>query len=89
MSINMPVGQFWERINALCGAYDGSVTSGWRSAKRNHDVGGVQTSFHRVGLGADVTLDSIINKGPFMQHADRLGLVALDEGDHIHLQPKE
>ena len=85
----MTIGQFWERINALCGAYDGSVTSGWRSAKHNHDVGGVQTSWHRVGMGADVVLDSEFDKGPCIQHADRLGLLALDEGDHLHLQPKE
>lgn len=64
-----------------------SVTSWGRSPARNHAVGGHPNSYHMLFLAADVVLDAGESKVDFISDAKRLGLKALDEGDHIHLQP--
>lgn len=67
--------------------YRFSVTSWLRSPARNVAVGGHLHSYHMLGLGLDVILDPGEDKNAFFEDAKRLGLSALDEGDHIHLQP--
>ena len=65
-----------------------SETSGLRTAKRNKAVGGNKNSRHLLGLAVDVVLDDM-GKGPreaLIADARRMGLVAVYEGDHIHLQ---
>lgn len=64
-----------------------SVTSWIRSPLRNKQVGGSENSWHMSALGIDVVLDPGENETEFKREAERLGLKALDEGDHIHLQP--
>ena len=65
-----------------------SETSGLRTAKRNKQVGGNPNSRHLLGMAVDVVLDEN-HKGPreaLITDARRMGLVAVYEGDHIHLQ---
>ena len=79
--------QFAYRLQTLAVEFNYSVTSWFRSKARNKDVGGNAESFHLSGLGADCVLDSADDKPAFMKRARRLGLDAIDEGDHIHLEP--
>ena len=65
-----------------------SATSWGRTEKHNREVGGVEGSNHLVWLGMDVVLDKMERNMEFERDADRLGLHALFEGDHYHLQPK-
>ena len=69
--------------------FEYSVTSWIRSSRRNHEVGGKSNSYHLVGLGIDVVLDIPIHKDSFIKEARRLGLDAIDEGDHVHLEPAD
>lgn len=64
-----------------------SVTSWLRSPAHNTAVGGSANSWHMDALAVDVVLDAGEGVDSFKREADRLGLLALDEGDHIHLQP--
>lgn len=86
--------EFMERVRCLCAWYNGSVTSGIRSTKRNKKVGGVDKSYHRLergGMAVDIVLDSmnVANRTEFVVASRCLGFRALDEGDHIHLQPEK
>lgn len=85
--------EFWERVRCLCALHHCSVTSGARTDSRNVKVGGVPTSWHRIergGLGADLVPDSNTHtvRANLMIDARRLGFRALDEDDHVHLQPE-
>ena len=64
-----------------------SVTSWFRSAKRNAQVGGHPKSKHLVGLGLDIVLDDPKDKPKMVETLRAIGLSALDEGDHLHIQP--
>jgi hypothetical protein len=78
-----------ERIRCLCALYSASVTSGARTAKRNADVGGSDTSKHQLEYGAlgwDLVPDEPGDAGPLTQAARILGFKVQPEGDHVHLQ---
>jgi len=77
-----------ERVILLCCKWRGSVSSWGRTPKHNKDVGGVDGSIHLLWLGLDVVLDEMKKNIDFEKDADRLGLVAIFEGDHYHLHPK-
>lgn len=64
-----------------------SVTSWIRTVEHNRQVGGADESLHLCGLGLDIVLDNPADTESFVKRANRLGLKALNEGDHIHLQP--
>lgn len=68
---------------------EGSVISWLRSKKRNRDVGGLDNSLHLVGLAVDVVFDDEKQRRAGMQMAERLGLFAIDEGDHVHIQVRD
>ena len=72
----------------LRGLFPFSVTSWIRSEKRNKEVGGVVNSYHLFGLAVDVVLDNPADKGRFIKAAQQLGLDAIDEGDHVHVEVK-
>lgn len=83
----MTPSQFGGAINAYCDATNGSITSGKRTTKRNTAVGGVPTSPHLVGLGADVVYDEFVTLSEAVRIAGAFGLRVIREGDHDHLQP--
>jgi len=64
-----------------------SVTSWGRSEAHNASVGGLPLSNHRVWLAVDIVLDHASDRDRLVAMAARLRLRALDEGDHVHLQP--
>ena len=75
-----PVRDFRAKANRL----PGSATSWWRSIEENVRVGGKATSSHLLALGAD-----FVPRGTwraFLSAARRQGLVAIAEGDHVHVQ---
>ena len=83
----MRLAEFWEKAVLLCKEFNGSMTSGVRSEKRNAEVGGVSLSWHRYGLAVDVVLDDPTQKDAFRKRAEKLGFpFTIDEGDHIHVQ---
>lgn len=65
-----------------------SVTSWIRTRRRNTAVGGAANSAHLYGLAVDVVLDEPLHNDRLMADAQKLGLVAIDEGDHVHLHEK-
>ncbi|MDQ5884043.1 MAG: hypothetical protein QG556_380 [Pseudomonadota bacterium] len=66
-----------------------TVTSGFRTPQMNSSVGGVPNSFHTQGLGADIRIN---DKSPeeikqLQNHFASKGFDAINEGDHLHLEP--
>lgn len=62
-----------------------SETSGYRTIKRNKEVGGVENSKHLTGKAKDIILDNLDDKNKFIEEAKIKGLRAVQEQDHIHL----
>jgi hypothetical protein len=63
-----------------------SVTSWGRTAKRNAAVGGVPNSQHLDWMAVDVVPDEWDTHGEIIKDAKALGLKAINEGDHLHIQ---
>jgi len=80
--------KFAEGVLNLRLKYNFSVTSWGRTKERNTFVHGTPGSNHLLWLGIDVILDDQKKEVDFEKDADRLGLMAIYEGDHYHLQPK-
>jgi hypothetical protein len=93
--------EFHQTVDPIIVRYEGSVTSGRRSIAHNARVGGSNNSRHLFDLAKDVVLDnpeetimitrsgkSIVYsmKDAFIEECKRQGLVAVDEGTHIHVQ---
>lgn len=83
----MTYGEFCEIKRTLCILYDASETSGIRSPKRNRDVGGAKKSTHQpeFGFGSDLVPDDLANLRPMASTAEKLGVWALVEPDHLHI----
>lgn len=82
--INKPM--FDAMVDFLAIVFQASVTSGRRTPSRNATVGGKENSRHLCGLGADFVPDLQRDRIPLIMAARRLGLDAIDEGDHIHVE---
>lgn len=80
--------RFEDKLAILRALHPISVTSWFRTRAHNTAVGGVPNSKHLLGLAVDVVLDTSGYREQLMVDAGRLGLWALDEGDHIHLQER-
>lgn len=95
--------EFCVAIAQLMAACGGRHTSWWRDPIGNAEVGGVKYSRHQDGMAVDWTWsqkqleasevvddegirtngrERLIVMGP------KLGLKVIDEGSHIHLEPK-
>jgi uncharacterized protein YcbK (DUF882 family) len=62
-----------------------SFSSWWRSKQRNAQVGGAITSQHLLGLAVDL-VPAGGSRSELLRRLRAAGLVALDEGDHVHVQ---
>jgi len=83
------ISTFVETILILRIRWPFSVTSWGRTVQRNKDVGGVEDSHHIRWLGLDVVFDDGKKNVTFEKDCDRMGIRAIWEGDHYHLQPKD
>ena len=86
----MTLTEFTQTISILCQIHDCSVTSWIRSEARNESVGGVSGSRHMLkngGKACDVVPDNsdLIKRNLLIVDARKLGLVCLDETDHVHI----
>lgn len=78
--------EFLFKILYLSCRFNFSVTSWIRTPAHNKKVGGVPDSMHLLGLAVDVILDDWSETEQFMKMCKRIGLQAIKEGDHIHVQ---
>jgi len=74
---------FIGKVNSVLSEAGGSPTSWYRDAARNRSVGGSPTSQHLLGFAVDVVTS---NPQRLIAAARAEGMVAIDEGDHIHIQ---
>lgn len=83
----MTYGEFSNIKRTLCILFDASETSGIRSTRRNHKVGGASKSCHQIefGYAADLVPDDMDDVDEMHEMAVKLGLFALVEADHIHI----
>jgi len=77
---------FAAHIIYLCDKHDASITSWIRTQQRNLKVGGHPMSYHMIGLAADAVTDDQDGKIQLILEARALGLIAIDEDDHVHIQ---
>lgn len=82
----MSVSEFATVVFVLGRIYGLSVTSWGRTAARNEAVGGVRTSKHLSWLAVDVVPDDRSVLEELSAAAARLGLMLIDEHDHLHIQ---
>lgn len=66
--------------------HSASITSWYRTQNRNRAVGGHPQSKHLQGLAVDLVPDDTSSKHAIIADASAAGLLAIDEGDHIHIQ---
>lgn len=72
------------KIALLRASFSFSVTSWWRTVKRNNDVGGLPKSLHLKGLALDIVLDNLEDDEEFKAAAGDLGIHVYKEDDHLH-----
>lgn len=77
---------FTTAIFMLCKKHQGSVTSWIRTKARNAKVSGNPQSFHLTGYAVDIVLDNKANNKALIADCKALGLQAIDEADHIHVE---
>lgn len=63
------------------------VSSLFRDPQKNAAVGGVPNSFHTKGQAGDFVVPQA-QRAEFIQRARSLGYDAIDEGDHVHVEPR-
>jgi len=81
-----PQTQAPQLFAALGQKYGIRPTSVQRTPERNRQVGGVANSYHLTGQAADWAVPQQL-KAQFMADARANGFEAIDEGDHIHIEP--
>lgn len=81
---------------AFVGIEGETVTSGYRSPAKNRAVGGVPASYHMKtdSMGRALARDSVPPPGMSMAAYARMlqrlnpGAKVINEGDHVHLEPR-
>jgi hypothetical protein len=87
-NLKMDILKFCALVITLRSKWQFSVTSWGRTVKHNKDVGGVEGSDHLMWVGMDVILEPMEKNLDFEKDAGKIGLMALFEKDHYHLQIK-
>lgn len=80
------ISEFNEKIMMICMKHNCSVTSGYRTEKRNRMVGGHPDSQHLLGLAADIVPDDWDSADDIVFDCHRMGLIAIVEKTHVHIQ---
>ena len=80
---------FLDALMQLVSRHRFRETSGYRAPLSNEGVRGKPFSAHQYWLGRDVVLEPGEDGPTFRESARRLHLLAINEGDHWHLQPIE
>jgi hypothetical protein len=85
----MNLEYFCKAVFAICKLYGGSVTSWIRSREHNEKVGGLQRSFHVLGLAVDIVLDDSTPERihSVIDYASQYHLQVIDEKSHLHIEP--
>jgi len=78
--------EFVLHVLALRTRFKFSVTSWGRTQARNTEVGGHVDSRHLSWEALDVVVEPPSDANELVRVAMKIGLRALDEGDHVHLQ---
>lgn len=73
-------------ILLLVGQVDFSVTSWIRTEKRNHMVGGVETSKHLTGQAVDIVLDDWADLDKLLKLLDKTCLFIGIQQYHLHIE---
>lgn len=68
---------------------EAKVTSLHRSASKNASVGGSRRSWHVRGGAGDFVIENRARRAQFIQLMRSWGYDAIDEGDHVHLEPAD
>lgn len=86
----MNLDYFCQAVFAICKLYGGSVTSWIRSREHNQKVGGLQRSFHVIGLAVDIVLDDSTPEKvqAIIDYAKHYRLQVIDEKTHLHIEPE-
>ena len=77
---------FTHRLYAVRAVHLFSVTSWGRTPYRNVCVRGVFGSHHLKWLAVDLVVDPLTDRPRLIEDLRLVGLVVLDEGDHLHVQ---
>ena len=77
---------FKQAFTGLASKHGAQITSITRPPEENRRVGGVANSYHLTSQAGDFVVPQQ-NKAQFMADARAMGLEAIDEGDHIHVEP--
>jgi len=74
------------RLNFMWQEFPGAIPTSWyRSEARNLEVGGAPYSQHRLAWAVDWKAPPGRNR-EMVRLAQDLGMVGVDEGDHVHVQ---
>lgn len=80
--------EFCTAVSQLAAISRFRVTSWWRSPVSNASVGGVETSWHVLGMACDVVAETVLDTERIAKFAPKLGLEVIDETTHLHLEPE-
>lgn len=72
---------------SLAGVPGVQVSSLYRDPAHNAKVGGVPNSYHTKGQAGDFVVPPE-QRAAFIQQARSMGYDAIDEGDHVHVEPR-
>jgi len=76
--------EFARRVNTAPG--DAALTSWMRTIAQNDRVGGNSASQHLIGTAADFVPRGSTTQSELVAALRGVGLIAVDEGDHVHTQ---
>ena len=79
--------EFLDAMMQLASRHRFRETSGYRHPLANVRVGGKPFSAHQYWLGRDIILEPGESLEGTKESTRRLGLLLIDEGDHLHVQP--
>lgn len=77
---------FYARVTSANSGLPVQATSWWRSTAKNKSVGGARDSQHLLALGLDLVYPNAAVRALGKERMQKLGLVVIDEGDHVHTQ---